>query len=277
MQPGQESAPGAPTTTEPTTTPTGGTGAQPPTGPVVTPAIMPTLRPAAPGAPTTDPAPADPAPTRTPLSELPADWQKEIKALRDKDATNRVEARDLRAAQEAAEAAKASEAEALKKASEAEQLRATVAKALGLEADTPPTVEELTAKLATGERSNAQLKAENRAMSIRLDIWTVAEALGAKASALDDSVAFRDAVKKLDPTAGDYKAKLAELIGDTVDSNPARFQVGAAPTSTPAAPGQVPGTTAPSGGEFAGGSGTASPDAPSFEQLRANERKRLTL
>lgn len=268
-QPAQGTSPGA-VTPAATTTDAGGdagvTGA--PTqlaGPVRTthPDGSTTLE--APPRPLSQLNPAAPAPAPAPvagqagdqpagppeLASLHPETQKYIKDLRDQAANVRTSPKELAKAQEAATTA-AAEAKQHKTVLDA------ILKALDPSgANTAPTPEQLAAQIADGERATKRLTSENRTLTMRIDTWRTAAALGANPLELDDSVQFLDAAKKLDPAHVDYKADLAQLIATTVESNPGRFKIsGTTATATAAAP--VAASSAPSGASFAGGSGSPS-------------------
>ncbi len=185
------------------------------------------------------------------LASLHPDTQKYIKDLRDQAANVRTSPKELAKAQEAATAA----------AAEAKQHKGVldaILKALDpTGANTAPTPEQLAQKVVEGEQATKRLTRENRTLTMRIDTWRTATALGANPLELDDSVQFLDAVKKLDPEHVDYKADLAQLIATTVESNPARFKL-AGTTATASAAAPVAATSAPSGASFAGGSGSTS-------------------
>ncbi len=216
-------------------------------------------------------APATPAPHQPPkagqvdLSTLDPGVQDYIRNLRDQAANVRTSPKDLEKANAAAAAASA----------ETDRVKAvldSIAKQLnpdgGGDAVTP---EKLQAQIAEGAGREKTLTETNRALTMRLDSWRIAAAIGANPLELDDSIAFRDEVARLDPEGSDYKAELAALIAKTADANPTRFKAAtAAATTTTAAPGQVPGS-APSGGDFAGGSGNTT--EPDMDSLRAGFRK----
>lgn len=192
--------------------------------------------------------------------------QKYIGDLRDQAASVRTSPKDLEKAQKAA-ADSAAETERVK----------GVLDAIGLALNPDGTKDALTPEklqqqISEGATRETTLTADNRDLAMRLDAWRIAAAIGANALELDDSIGFRDEVKKLDPAGGDYKAELAALIAKTADSNPQRFKLtpaSATAAATQTAPGQVPGS-APSGGDFAGGSGTSEPD---MDALRASFRR----
>ncbi|MGJ9487113.1 hypothetical protein ACRQFN_02285 [Actinotignum sp. GS-2025e] len=95
-----------------------------------------------------------------------------------------------------------------------------IATALGIKADKPPTVEELTAQVETASAKTAE--AENRATASarELAVYKAARAAGADPDALLDSRGFVDTIQNIDPTDSDA---IGKAIKDACEKNP-RFK-----------------------------------------------------
>lgn len=107
-------------------------------------------------------------------------------------------------------------------------LTAKLGKALGFgDDDKAPTPEELTKALADRDTKLSAADMALRAKDVQLAVYGRAEVLKAKATALLDSVAFRGAIKDLDPSADDFETTLDAAIKKAVKANPA-FEVASA-------------------------------------------------
>ena len=170
------------------------------------------------------------------VESLP-DWaQAEMRKLRAEAASSRVSAKET-AAEEARKG-----------------LLAELSKALGIGGAAPTDPERLKADL---EKTTA----ERRSTLVELAVVRSAGKLGADAEALLDSRGFLNKLGKLDPTADDFGALVADKIAEAVKDNP-RLSLG-----TPATR---------SGGEITGGAaaGSDGEDMDNIEKLVRSARRR---
>ncbi len=105
-----------------------------------------------------------------------------------------------------------------------EQLAQEIGKALGLVKSDDDKADP--AKLA--EQVSAAQQAQ-RAAAVELAVYKAAGKHGADPDALTDSRTFLDRVSKLDPTASDFPAKVADAVKKAVEDNPRYRAAGQAP------------------------------------------------
>lgn len=179
------------------------------------------------------------------LDELPPWAQKVIKGLQKSDGDNRVRAKKA----EEASTETAQKFEAFTQALSA----ALGGKPVG-EQDEPPSAEELTAALATANDSNRQA-------AVRLAVWESGSEI-ANVPELMDSAKFLSSIQGLDPAADEFADQLTEKITAAVESNPQRFRASAPRAGA---------GSAPSGGDFSGGTGTGQPKDP--ESMSVDEHR----
>lgn len=155
-----------------------------------------------------------------------------VKKLREEAAANRVRAKQLeqKLQQMSAQADK-----------DRQEIIGAITKALGLESEEPPSVEQLTHELQASQRREADKERELRYLQVENAARDVAYLLGADVPTLMDSRSFSDALRKLDPSDEDFRTKLEALVRGTLESNPRYKATRVAPVS---------------GGDFSGGTGT---------------------
>jgi len=159
------------------------------------------------------------------VESLPPDVAKVIKEAREEAGKSRVVAK-----QNAANEAR-------------QELLETIAKAVGIEADKPPTPEQLTQQLT--ESRTALQQAEQRAVSaeIELHVYKTAVRLGADADALLDSRSFCDRIDSIDVSKPEnFNSEVEAAITEAIDANP-MLRAGRAPRR--------------GGGDFTGGPGAS--------------------
>jgi hypothetical protein len=93
------------------------------------------------------------------------------------------------------------------------QALALVAEKLGLDLDGKPDADKLAAELDKANRTARQRTSE-------LAVYRAAAAAGADADALLDSRSFMAQVDELDPSSGDYSARVAEAAKAWADAHP---------------------------------------------------------
>lgn len=133
------------------------------------------------------------------------------------------------------------------------------ARVMGLssdEAPEPPDPERLTKELTSAQE-------QHRATQVELAVFRRAAEYEGDPDALLDSRSFLKKVHGLDPSSGDFQEQVATAIRDAVTANPKLK-----------APVSAPGSSAPSGGEFAGGP-SGRPDAElSVDDFRKRRQSR---
>lgn len=169
-------------------------------------------------------------PAKTEWERSEQSYRDEIKRLREENASKRVANKD--------------------------QLNA-IAAALGIETETTPTVDSVTATLTETRAERDTARAETDTIRREYAAYRAAASLGANPDALLDSVKFTDALKKI---SLDDTDALQQAIKDAVDANPALAlsPAGASASATDFA---------------AGGSGTPNIDGLSMEQVVAHMLK----
>ncbi|MGW5519992.1 hypothetical protein [Nocardia africana] len=183
--------------------------------------------------------------------------QKELEKVRKEAANNRVKGNE-KAEQAAKDAADKAQRELVEQ----------IGRTLGLiKDDVPPDPEQLLKDAAERE---AQLAADRDAVAERLRNYERRDALTQAVTKVDgdleailDSRKVNEAIAKLDTTADDFTAQVAEIVSAAVESNPKLKK----------APAQV---AAPrSGGDLSGGNGAPKPNAEkSIDDLRREKRER---
>jgi hypothetical protein len=124
-----------------------------------------------------------------------------------------------------------------------QELLATISKAVGLDAEKPPTPEELTRQLTQSQSALTAAQEQAASAAIELHVYKTALRLGADADALLDSRSFCDRIDNIDPSAKpeEFNAAVEKAITEALDANP-KLRTGLAPRR--------------GGGDFTGGPGT---------------------
>ncbi|MFD9444955.1 hypothetical protein [Streptomyces sp. NPDC060001] len=121
------------------------------------------------------------------------------------------------------------------------ELTQSLGKALGfVKDDTPPDPKALAEAIAQKDTTISEKESVIRAKDVELAVWSRADKLSAKASALLDSRSFVNAISGLDPSDKGFTAALDQAIKDAVKDN----------SAFAAAPG-----AGKSGGDLSGGTG----------------------
>lgn len=169
--------------------------------------------------PAPEPVPAEPQPTQEEpqsVDSLP-DWaQKLIADTRREAADNRV---------------KAKQAEEVTR----DSVLAAVNKALGIETETAPTVDDLTQTLTSREQ-------ENQALRLEHSLYVQAVKQHVDPDMLTDSRSFMQAMHGIDPTDADA---ISAAITEHVNAHPQIFNQPQAGASSIDQPGQAPGQVTP--------------------------------
>jgi hypothetical protein len=171
------------------------------------------------------------------IDTLPSWAQDEIRQARQEAGRYRTE---LRSTQE--------------QAGQRDALLQQVAKALGLQTDGTPDPAKL-----TDEVKAAQATANQRA--VELAVYRSAGKVGANGDTLLDSRTFMASVADLDPSAGDFNAKVEQAIKDAVSANPRLKAEDGTKTPAPPAP--------KSGGDHGGGGKAQNEPQPGQDRMRA--------
>ncbi len=117
-------------------------------------------------------------------------------------------------------------------------------KALGfVKDDAPPDPKALADAIAQKDTTISEKESALRGKDVELAVWSRADKLSAKASALLDSRSFVNAISGLDPSEKGFQAALDNAIKDAVKDNPAFAAVQSAGKS---------------GGDLSGGTGEGS-------------------
>ncbi|GGV68850.1 hypothetical protein GCM10010294_25010 [Streptomyces griseoloalbus] len=123
-----------------------------------------------------------------------------------------------------------------------QELLATISKAVGLDAEKPPTPEELTRQLTQSQTSLTAAQEQAASAAIELHVYKTALRLGADADALLDSRKFCDKIDSIDVSKPEaFNKEVEAAITEALDANP-KLRTGLAPRR--------------GGGDFTGGPGT---------------------
>lgn len=206
----------------------------------------------APADPPADPANDDPAPTDPPTDPEKAETfsREYVEKLRRENAAAREKAKTDATA--AAEKAKS-------------ELAQSIGKAIGLvKDDEPVSVESLTTAVQERDQTITQKDATIQGLTVKLALVTKAGLLDADLEALLDSNAFTAKANALDPSADDFDSQVEQLVKETVQSNPKKFQRVTVPGSA--------GSSTPSGEQP-----PADPSTQSVDDIRKERQKRRGL
>lgn len=205
-----------------------------PAAPTQSPASPAATAPTAPSG--QEPPASQPAGQASGVEELPSWAQRELKKLRDENASSRVKAKEV-------------SDQLTQFQSEQEKQRDAFARALGLVSDEPLTPEQLTEQLNATQAERDAERDRARQTAVELAVFRHAAQSGADGNALLDSRSFLNQVGSLDPTAEDFTERVQGAIAAATESHPQYKLVPPAP-ATPPTP--APPTVPRSGGEFTG-------------------------
>ncbi|CAL9503627.1 hypothetical protein [Streptomyces sp. enrichment culture] len=123
-----------------------------------------------------------------------------------------------------------------------QELLATISKAVGLDAEKPPTPEELTRQLTESQSALTTAREQAASAAIELHVYKTALRLGADADALLDSRSFCDKIDNIDVSKPEaFNTEVEAAITEALEANP-KLRTGLVPRR--------------GGGDFTGGPGT---------------------